>query len=108
MAFYAISLEMTDGIRISINDPMLAAIFGGALAGFSTGIYLSLGYYHGSQGADTAWAKESDVKFLAIVPGYDRHFTICEEFGIKLINVDIKDDGPDIFLHKNQSDFVQF
>ena len=34
---------MTDGIRISINDPMLAAIFGGALAGFSTGIYLSLG-----------------------------------------------------------------
>ncbi len=43
MAFYAISLEMTDGIRISIKDPMLAAIFGGALAGFSTGIYLSLG-----------------------------------------------------------------
>ena len=59
-------------------------------------LYMLHAYYHGSQGADTAWAKESDVKFLAIVPGYDRHFTICEEFGIKLINVDIKDDGPDM------------
>jgi uncharacterized membrane-anchored protein YitT (DUF2179 family) len=43
MVFYSVSLEMTDGFEISINDPMLAAIFGGVLAGFPTGFYLSLG-----------------------------------------------------------------
>ena len=34
---------MTEGIRISINDPMLSAIFGGVIAGFTTGFYLNLG-----------------------------------------------------------------
>ena len=59
-------------------------------------LYMLHAYYHGSQGAETAWAKESEVKFLAIVPGYDRHFSICEELGIRLINVDMLDDGPDM------------
>ena len=59
-------------------------------------LYMLHAYYHGSQGAETAWAKESEVKFLAIVPGYDRHFSICEELGIKLIKVNILDDGPDM------------
>jgi len=59
-------------------------------------LYMLHAYYHGSQGAETAWAKESEVKFLAIVPGYDRHFTICEELGIRLINVNMLDDGPDM------------
>ncbi len=40
---YTLSLELTEGVRISINDPMLAAIFGGVLAGVSTGFYLNLG-----------------------------------------------------------------
>jgi len=40
---YTISLEMTDGIEISINDPMLAAIFAGVLSGFTAGFYLRLG-----------------------------------------------------------------
>jgi len=40
---YTISLGLTEGVEISINDPMLAAIFGGVLAGFSTGFYLNLG-----------------------------------------------------------------
>ena len=59
-------------------------------------LYMLHAYYHGSQGAETAWSKESEVKFLAIVPGYDRHFTICEELGIRLINVNMLDDGPDM------------
>ena len=59
-------------------------------------LYMLHAYYHGSQGAETAWAKESEVKFLAIVPGYDRHFTICEELGIRLINVNMLADGPDM------------
>ena len=43
MSLYTISLGMTEGIRISINDPMLSAIFGGVIAGFTTGFYLNLG-----------------------------------------------------------------
>ena len=59
-------------------------------------LYMLHAYYHGSHGAETAWVKESEVKFLAIVPGYDRHFSICEELGIRLINVNMLDDGPDM------------
>lgn len=44
----------------------------------------------------TPWHKLQDVKWICLVPGYDRHFSICEYFGIKMIRVDLKDDGPDM------------
>ena len=52
-------------------------------------------FEHGAAGSD-AWKKSGTVKFLAPVPGYDRHFTVCEHFGIELIPVSMNENGPDM------------
>ena len=50
----------------------------------------------GLNGPDSAWRHEETIKFLCPVPGYDRHFAICEEFGIEMVNVPMNDEGPDM------------
>ena len=55
---------------------------------------LLLGVYKGSR----PWSQQGQIKFLCPVPGYDRHFAICQEFGIEMINIPLLDDGPDMEL----------
>ena len=52
-------------------------------------------YVFGIMG-NTPGSKLPKVKFLCPVPGYDRHFAICEEFGIEMINVPMSEAGPDM------------
>ena len=44
----------------------------------------------------TPWSQLPRVKFICPVPGYDRHFAILEQFGIEMLPVPMRADGPDM------------
>ena len=59
--------------------------------------YLSSALCHGALGPDTAWRHEpAPLKFLCVVPGYDRHFLVSENLGFEQVTVDMAEDGPDM------------
>ncbi len=89
--------------------PEAKALFA-ALAGVSPGEILiggnsSLNLMHdvmtwawlyGVPGGDGPWHRRPKVRFLCPVPGYDRHFAICEHLGIEMIPVELRGNGPDM------------
>lgn len=63
-----------------------------------TMMYQSILFAHlyGLNGEQSAWKNLSAPKFICPVPGYDRHFSICEEFDIEMIAVSCDENGPDM------------
>ena len=56
--------------------------------------YVSQCMYQGA--GFTPWSQQGKVKFLCPCPGYDRHFAICEYFGIEMINNPMTAEVPDM------------
>lgn len=46
-------------------------------------------------GSSSRWI-DGPAAFLCPVPGYDRHFSLCERFGIEMIQVPMTGEGPDM------------
>lgn len=56
---------------------------------------------HGGADSPRPWIQdqgETGIKFLCPVPGYDRHFAITESLGVEMINIPMREDGPDVDL----------
>jgi DNA-binding transcriptional MocR family regulator len=90
--------------------PEVRELFAGALLGLpadgvAIGENSSLALMHeafshafmrGVPGGIRPWAQEPVVKFICPVPGYDRHFAICDEFRVEMLPVPLLDGGPDM------------
>lgn len=50
----------------------------------------------GTADSERPWNQEPVLKWLCPVPGYDRHHSITEHFGMEMIAVPMKEDGPDM------------
>ncbi|HRW18039.1 MAG TPA: aminotransferase class I/II-fold pyridoxal phosphate-dependent enzyme [Dermatophilaceae bacterium] len=51
---------------------------------------------HGAPESPRPWAQEEKVTFVCPVPGYDRHFAMLAAYGIEMVTVPMRDDGPDV------------
>jgi len=57
---------------------------------------LSRAMLFGLKNSPRPWCREEGLKWICVVPGYDRHFAITEIFGFELISVKMTETGPDM------------
>ena len=50
----------------------------------------------GTCDSHSPWSKQGEISFLCPIPGYDRHFKICADYGVRMIPVPLNEDGPDM------------
>ena len=50
----------------------------------------------GVPGSAAPWSQAKAPTFVCPVPGYDRHFAICEEYGIQMLPAPMTGNGPDM------------
>ena len=50
----------------------------------------------GTPDSKRPWCRERGLKWICVVPGYDRHFKITEEMGFQLLTVKMTKTGPDM------------
>jgi DNA-binding transcriptional MocR family regulator len=82
----------SDAVKVPV--PQLLALGNSSLTTMHDAIVHAL--LHGVPGGEGPWSKEESIAFICPVPGYDRHFTITERFGFRMIPVPLNDDGPDV------------
>ena len=51
---------------------------------------------YGAAPGKTPYCRQGTVKFLCPTPGYDRHFAISRSFGMEMIPIEMREDGPDM------------
>ena len=79
-AFFAAFMEVEPGEIIVGGNSSLSLMYD-TMAG---------AMLFGLPGGDGAWGRaERTVRFLCPVPGYDRHFAVCQRLGIEMIAVDM-------------------
>lgn len=76
------------------HDPARVCVFGNSSLNIMFDL-VTCGMMHGYLGS-TPWKDLDSVKWLCPVPGYDRHFAITESYGIEMIPIELKEDGPDM------------
>ena len=90
-------IEEARAIGASIlNVPVSNLIAGGNSSLTLMHQAMTVAHIFGLNGANSAWSKEPTVKFLCPVPGYDRHYSVCEHLGIKMVTVPMTSNGPDM------------
>jgi DNA-binding transcriptional MocR family regulator len=85
------------GELLGIPVPNLIAGNNASLEFMHDAVVFSL--LHGGVDSPRPWIEEvrgSGLKFLCPTPGYDRHFAITESYGIDMVPVPMREDGPDV------------